>query len=1137
MSEYRPVERLTRRDWRFLATCIALFAISLAIATTWFSRAFPETSIDFRYDRDSSVAIAERVLAGEKIDTRGMRHTVMFDSDDDAKTFLERTLTLDKARETMRRDVRLWWWHHRWFTPSVEEEYAVDVAPTGEVTAFTHHVAEDRAMPSLDAISARAKAEHFLGSRVADLQLVAQSERQLPHRTQRIFTWDSKSIHPAGAPLRTTIVVDGNVIGDYKVRVRVPDAWSRSYAELRSKNLLAGNVDLVFLSITMVAALVVFIMRLRRGDIPLRFLFGIGAISVVLVTGNALNSFPQALAGYTTTTSFDAFVVQFIVFGIVLPAVGTAMLLMVIGGAGEVLYRERAPEQLALPRIWSLHGLRSKRVFRSFVLAYTLVAIFFAYQVIFYIVASKFGAWSPAEIPYDDILNTAIPWVAILFAGFFPALSEEFLSRGFSIPFFDRVLGSRIGAIVLAGFIWGFGHTTYPNQPFYIRGIEVGIAGVALGFLFNAFGLLPLLIWHFTIDAFYTAMLLFRSHNTYYIVSAAASSLIFAFPMLISIALYMKRGGFEPDEDLSNATIPVAPPPPAAPPRETADLPAPIFVTPIRVLACIALLIGAVLLMINRPPSPEDVVNYRTPEAAAKSLARQHAAARTRTRFERVIATTLEGFKSWDARSPREDGGAPGGFDSIAASYLLRNGLKMKQVLDVFTNRVEAATWTVRFFTPSQKEEVFVEVDPRKSQVIGYHKYQAENAPGERLEEAQALPFARAAFAQYHLDVSRFTLKEALNFQQPNRRDWLFHFDEQPPITAQALRRVSVRVAGSEVTQFATTIQVPDSVYRDARKETITNVVLTVFKFIGIIALLGLVIGGFVVTAARRRPQWLRALRWTLAMAIIPILGIATSYERNLFGYNTSVKWETFTASIVIDVIRDGAMRIGILFLAFAALDAALPYALDLLRRQSRARFGRSAALGAISAVAFFAVVRGAMHLIASQFPAAADVSIDVQPIVALSWPSVIAIGDALYDAVVGSAVVMMLAVSLRSLPIPTWARDTIILATIFCASLDAGTMPQQMPLMIVHSIVLAFTAWTVARFILGSNALAWPAAIFTAMALGSAAMLAQNDRSDLQMNAMVVIVVTAATLLWLSLAGGAPPPRSFANAQDDNYA
>src|SRR5712675_283082 len=141
------------------------------------------------------------------------------------------------------------------------------------------------------------------------------------------------------------------------------------------------------------------------------------------------------------------------------------------------------------------------------------------------------------------MLNTAFPWIAVLFAGFFPALSEEFMSRAFSIPFFEKVLRSRVAAIIAAGFIWGFGHATYPNQPFYIRGVEVGCAGVLIG-------ILPLLIWHYTVDALYTAMLLLRSGNNYYSVSGGLASLVFAIPMLVSIALYVRNRGFVPDDDL-----------------------------------------------------------------------------------------------------------------------------------------------------------------------------------------------------------------------------------------------------------------------------------------------------------------------------------------------------------------------------------------------------------------------------------------------------------------------------------------------------------------------------------------------------------------------------------------------------------
>ena len=147
-----------------------------------------------------------------------------------------------------------------------------------------------------------------------------------------------------------------------------------------------------------------------------------------------------------------------------------------------------------------------------------------------------------------------------------------------------------------------------------------------------------------------------------------------------------------------------------------------------------------------------------------------------------------------------------------------------------------------------------------------------------------------------------------------------------------------------------------------------------------------------------------------------------------------------------------------------------------------------------------------------------------------------------------------MIAVSLRSLPVPMWARNAITIAAIFCASVDAGSTPAQTPLMLVRSITLALTTWAIARFILNGNALAWPAAIFTAIALQSAAALMQS-RDDLRMNAIVVLIVVIAALTSLAVApresegpggaGGAmneptrlaPPLSSVVNTQDDNLA
>jgi membrane protease YdiL (CAAX protease family) len=1121
------MERLTRRDWIFLAICIAVFAASLAIAMTYFTRAFPEASIEFKYDRGASRSLAERVLQGERIDTSAAHHTAVFDADEPAKIFLERSLGLEKASVVMRRDVHLWFWRHRWFVPMQEEEYSVDVAPTGQIVSFSRKIPEKRAIATPDAAAARGIAESFLARNrvaIASIHLVAQSERNLPHRVQRIFTWESNTIRPAGAPYRYEVSVDGNIISDYAQHLRVLDEWQRTYRELRSKNLLAGKVDTVFLVITMIAAVAVFVVRLRRGDMRLRFLMAIAIVSVVLTLGVSLNSFPSAVAEYDTTSSYSAFLAQFAI-GSLLQALGTAMLLIVICGAGEVLYRGALPQHLAISRIWTPRALGSKRVFRSFVLAYALVAFFLAYQVVFYLVAGHFGAWAPAEIPYDDILNTALPWVAVLFAGFFPSLSEEFLSRAFSIPFFDRVLRSRFAAIVVAGFIWGFGHSTYPNQPFYIRGLEVGLAGVLLGFLFQSFGLLPLLIWHYTVDAFYTAMLLFRSHNTYYIASAAAASFIFAIPMLISIALYLKRGGFEPDDELTNATMPVAPPPPPRESPAAAELPAGRPVT-IAVLTggAIAAVIAVVVTAMS-PPSPNDAIDYRITKADAKTIADNHlrtaakpaqATAAASPLYSRVIAATLDGFRSWNRQSPREDGGGPGPFDSTAAEYMLRRGLAMERLVDVFRSKIEAGTWTVRFFTPMKKLEFFVEVDPRTSRAVGYHKYQAETNSGPRLEQQQALALAIPTFRAYGLDPAAFDLKEALSFQQPNRRDWLFHFQEKQPIAADAYRRATIRVAGAEVTQFTITVKVPDEVYREAAQQTLRNVVLTVVKIAGGFVALTAVVTGFVLAAMRRRPRWDRALRWMLALAIIPILTAASGYEGALFGYATSVQWDTFYAGLAVDMLRSVGFRLGVLFLAVAVIDSAFPGAFAMFSIEGRKRLGAGAVAAAFTAIAILIALRGLLQLVAARFPSMASVAVDTPNLVAIPWPSVVTIGSAIFNVIAGSAVIACFAVSFSSLQKKPWIADVLVVAMIFCVVIDPSADSAHTPLMLVRAAIMAIAAWALSRFVLSRTILAWPVTIFMALLLQAAFTMLENHRADLKANAIVLMVVLAATVAWL---------------------
>src|SRR5438552_3270268 len=80
-----------------------------------------------------------------------------------------------------------------------------------------------------------------------------------------------------------------------------------------------------------------------------------------------------------------------------------------------------------------------------------------------------------------------------------------------------------------------------------------------------------------------------------------------------------------------------------------------------------AVIMVACALVASRPATVSDVVDYRITGDDAKRLAAPY---RIGTKN---FAAPVEGFRSWERDSPREDGGSPTGFDSVALDYLLHH--------------------------------------------------------------------------------------------------------------------------------------------------------------------------------------------------------------------------------------------------------------------------------------------------------------------------------------------------------------------------------------------------------------------------------------------------------------------------------
>ncbi|HEX9286698.1 MAG TPA: CPBP family intramembrane glutamic endopeptidase, partial [Thermoanaerobaculia bacterium] len=500
------MERFGGRDRRFVLVCLAVIVAGAALTGLLFRRAFPEASIEFRVNRSQARVRGEKFLEdlGRKLDHT--RFAGRFDVEEEPKVYLERELGLERASRFYGADAKVWRWKMRWFRSGVKEEERVEITPRGDVAGFESVRREDAPGARLSRDEARALSRRFLeklGLPAASFKPIEVSPVTRPKRTDWSFVDEKAGFRMGEATVRYSTTVSGGEVTGFRELVHVPESWSRGYRRLRSKNEAASTVATFGFFVTLIVLLGMLVTKVVRRDVRWKLVAAFGGIACVLAFLSTLNDIPLTLYDYETSSPLSSHLTKQLVLGI-LGAIATGAGIAVVVAGAEPIYRERFPTQLSLSGMFSKRGVRTKRFFLGVLLGYALTAFFFAYQAVFYVVAARLGAWAPADIPYSDMLNTAFPWATVLFIGFLPAVTEEGISRMFSIPFLDRLGAGRWVAITLPAFIWGFGHSTYANQPFFIRGLEVGIAGCILGAIFYRFGLLPLLIWHYTVDALYT---------------------------------------------------------------------------------------------------------------------------------------------------------------------------------------------------------------------------------------------------------------------------------------------------------------------------------------------------------------------------------------------------------------------------------------------------------------------------------------------------------------------------------------------------------------------------------------------------------------------------------------------------------
>ncbi len=508
---------------------LTIFSIAGAIFTyRFFPMAYPLVNLDLQMDRQTAMTAAEQFSGILNLGPADFDQAASFDLDNKFQNYVELEAGGAEAFSAVL-DEKIYYpytWHVRHYRESEVNETEIRFTPGGEPYGFVETLSEKAPGAALIPDSARVIAEQnarlFLKTDLSVYNLVETSKEVRPGgRVDHTFVYERADVKTGDAHYRMRLVVSGDKFTELTHFVKIPEAFSRRYSEMRSSNetisagALVGMIIFYFLGGMIIG---LFFLIRQRWIIWRKPLFW-GIFVALLQILNSLNRWPLSWMRYDTALSAQGFVMQQIV-GLLVSFIGLTIFFTLSFMAAESLTRKAFPNHLRFWNIWSKDTASSPVVWGQTFGGYLAVGLFFAFDIGLYFFASRYlGWWSPSEALFEpDILASYFPWLSSITISFQAGFMEECLFR--AIPIAGAALiGQKYGhrkawifaAFILQAVIFGAAHANYPQQPAYARLVELIIPSIGFGLVYLYFGLLPGIILHFAVDVVWFALPLFVS--------------------------------------------------------------------------------------------------------------------------------------------------------------------------------------------------------------------------------------------------------------------------------------------------------------------------------------------------------------------------------------------------------------------------------------------------------------------------------------------------------------------------------------------------------------------------------------------------------------------------------------------------
>ncbi len=721
--------------------------------------------------------------------------SITFSYDDDAKSFLEYELGVRKANELMTNEIPVWYWRVRLARELQQEEIRIWINPEGKLSGVDHDFENDKEIKSLTHKDAEAFARNFVekevGNSLEGFQLIKDEESQKPKRKDHSFTFEDTKKDYKGAKLRVFISLAGDQIDAYNRYLHVPETWERKFANIRSYNSMLAKIAQIFMTLLGLASVFVFGWAVMTGNIRWKPVIVIALIYSVFPFLDNINNFNELIDEYDTTITFVSYIANAIarmLAGILPQTLGAVILF----GAAEALYRRTFPDHLAVENIFTLKGLRSKPVVLALLVGQLLFMIELGWVVFYYLMGQKIGFWCPLGVENYEILSSYVPAISAMRVGISASFMEEALYRVVGMSLMMRISGNFWVANFFQAAAWGFAHSTYPQQPFYARGVELTLGGLLDGWILRRYGLIACVSSHYLFDTFLGVKPLFHSSDLSLKTTAFLSVLPFVALLAYGAAQSVKAKG---DETLLlnrsiNETIHVKELEEAEPEEK------PIIYQPIvpqrrLFFFAITVVLGfACFLMRPQLLNADAKVNIDRPQAEARAAANL---------ARHGIEAPGYSVVSWVTDQNAGE----------AEQYIYEQLGFAKTDAVVKGSHSGGYCWRVRFFKPKTPEEYEVQLDGN-GQEIGCDVRLAEETKGEILSKEAALKLATHDLDTIYPYLRPYELESASEQKRPSRTDWTFTFRSKQFDAGEARFKTNMTVLGKIVSGANWSWEVPD---------------------------------------------------------------------------------------------------------------------------------------------------------------------------------------------------------------------------------------------------------------------------------------------------------------------------------------